>query len=314
MKNWPWGTVQPESPPSRNPPAVALAVAGALAAALAGRYDPPRGGPDRGTPPRLFRLLGLPSCPRITAAVARGGTVAVFASPTLPRPATPGMLKGVSWTATAATALAGVLAGCPVNGPGGWGRSYARTSRVHLRPVLVELGRRLVPGPGGLYVPTEPELTDVDCRHRRVGWPPRSRPDPHAGRLRGRSEGVAAAEEDERGRPGRWLGFDVPAHGRSRSRDRRRAGGAPPCTPGRRARPSSRGTAGRFRAGAGPRPRAAASPPPGRKVGGQLPLRRPRARFTTKCAVPLGWPRKRHACRGSEADQDERRVGGDRRG
>src|SRR5689334_8751594 len=128
---------------------VALAVAGALAAAL----------PSATTHPvvdlaehasRLFDSSDA-ELSRITAAVA-AADVAVFASPTYKASYT-GMLKAFL-DRYGSNGLAGVLA-VPVM-TGGWA-GHTLAVEVHLRPVPVR----------GLYV-TEPELTDVDAAI--AGW------------------------------------------------------------------------------------------------------------------------------------------------
>src|SRR6185312_13092910 len=212
---------------------------------------------------------------RITAAVA-AADVAVFASPTYKASYT-GMLKAFL-DRYGSNGLAGVLA-VPVM-TGGWA-GHTLAVEVHLRPVLVELGATVPVR--GLYV-TEPELTDVDAAI--AGW-------------------AAAAEEDERGGRG-GAGFGVPhpadhdlvvAAGQA-VLHRALQDGEHPVEPG---------TAGRSVPVPDPVP-GRGQPAPG-EVGGQLPLRR-REHVYHERAVPLDGP-QRHAAE-VEADQDERRIEGQR--
>lgn len=136
---------------------VALAVAGALAAALPGATTHPV--VDlAGHAPRLFDSSAA-ELSRLTAAVA-AADVAIFASPTYKASYT-GMLKAFL-DRYGSNGLAGVLA-VPVM-TGGWA-GHSLAVEVHLRPVLVELGAT-VPA-RGLYV-TEPELADLDTAI--AGW------------------------------------------------------------------------------------------------------------------------------------------------
>jgi len=134
---------------------VALAVAGALSAALAA--DGIAVAPDLVVDlaehaPRLFDWSD-PELTQLTAEVAEAD-VAIFASPTY-KAAYTGMLKAFL-DRYGGNALAGTVA-IPVM-TGGW-PGHLLAVEVHLRPVLVELGAT-VPA-RGLYV-TEPELADTE--------------------------------------------------------------------------------------------------------------------------------------------------------
>ena len=140
---------------------VALAVAGALAAALA---DP--GAPVAPGAPGAHLVVDLSEhaaslfdssateLSRLTAAVA-DADIAIFASPTYKASYT-GMLKAFL-DRYGGNGLAGTIA-VPVM-TGGWA-GHSLAVEVHLRPVLVELGAT-VPA-RGLYV-TEPELPELDA-------------------------------------------------------------------------------------------------------------------------------------------------------
>ena len=131
---------------------VALAVAGALAAALPGAAaDPVADLAEHAS--RLF-VSSDEELSRLTAAVA-AADVAIFASPTYKASYT-GMLKAFL-DRYGGNGLAGTVA-VPVM-TGGWA-GHALAVEVHLRPVLVELGAT-VPA-RGLYV-TEPELAGLDA-------------------------------------------------------------------------------------------------------------------------------------------------------
>jgi FMN reductase len=139
---------------------VALAVAGALSAALA---DP--GAPVASAAPGAHLVVDLsehaPSLfdssdtelARLTAEVA-AADIAIFASPTYKASYT-GMLKAFL-DRYGSNGLAGTIA-VPVM-TGGWA-GHSLAVEVHLRPVLVELGAT-VPA-RGLYV-TELELPELD--------------------------------------------------------------------------------------------------------------------------------------------------------
>jgi FMN reductase len=144
--------------PASRTHSVALAVAGALAAALVTTpADPP-------VPPQVVVDLAehapslfdwsAPELSRLTGEVA-AADVAVFASPTY-KAAYTGMLKAFL-DRYDSNGLAGTIA-VPVM-TGGWA-GHMLAVEVHLRPVLVELGAT-VPA-RGLYV-TEPELGDLDA-------------------------------------------------------------------------------------------------------------------------------------------------------
>jgi FMN reductase len=136
---------------------VALAVAGALAAALPGATTGPV--VDLAAhAPRLFDSSAA-ELSRLTAAVA-AADVAIFASPAYKASCT-GMLKAFL-DRYGGNGLAGVLA-VPVM-TGGWA-GHSLAVEVHLRPVLVELGATVPTR--GLYV-TEPELTGLDTAV--AGW------------------------------------------------------------------------------------------------------------------------------------------------
>ena len=140
---------------------VALAVAGALAAALAAP-----GVPVAPAAPAAHLVVDLsehaPSLfdssatelSRLTAEVA-AADIAIFASPTYKASYT-GMLKAFL-DRYGSNGLAGTIA-VPVM-TGGWA-GHSLAVEVHLRPVLVELGAT-VPA-RGLYV-TEPELPELDA-------------------------------------------------------------------------------------------------------------------------------------------------------
>jgi len=134
---------------------VALAVAGALSAALTG--VPASGAHlavDLGEhAPSLFDPSAA-ELSRLTAEVA-AADIAIFASPTY-KAAYTGMLKAFL-DRYGSNGLAGTIA-VPVM-TGGWA-GHALAVEVHLRPVLVELGAT-VPA-RGLYV-TEPELPELDA-------------------------------------------------------------------------------------------------------------------------------------------------------
>jgi FMN reductase len=134
---------------------VALAVAGALSAALAGP-----GAPRAHLvvdlaeyAPSLFDSADA-ELSRLTAEVA-AADIAIFASPTYKASYT-GMLKAFL-DRYGNNGLAGTVA-VPVM-TGGWA-GHSLAVEVHLRPVLVELGAT-VPA-RGLFV-TEPELADLDA-------------------------------------------------------------------------------------------------------------------------------------------------------
>jgi FMN reductase len=131
---------------------VALATAGALAAALSGTTTHPVVDLAEHAS-RLFDSSDA-GLSRLTAAVA-GADIAVFASPTYKASYT-GMLKAFL-DRYGSNGLAGTVA-VPVM-TGGWA-GHALAVEVHLRPVLVELGAT-VPA-RGLYV-TEPELGELDA-------------------------------------------------------------------------------------------------------------------------------------------------------
>jgi FMN reductase len=134
---------------------VALAVAGALSAALAGP-----GAPRAHLvvdlaefAPSLFDSADA-ELARLTAEVA-AADIAIFASPTYKASYT-GMLKAFL-DRYGSNGLAGTVA-VPVM-TGGWA-GHSLAVEVHLRPVLVELGAT-VPA-RGLFV-TEPELAELDA-------------------------------------------------------------------------------------------------------------------------------------------------------
>jgi FMN reductase len=130
---------------------VALAVAGALAAALA----PDGPGLEIDLAEHASRLFDWsdPELSRLTAEVAAAGLV-VFASPTY-KAAYTGMLKSFL-DRYGNNGLSGTVA-VPVM-TGGW-PGHLLAVEVHLRPVLVELGAT-VPA-RGLFV-TEPEFDDLE--------------------------------------------------------------------------------------------------------------------------------------------------------
>ena len=145
---------------------VALAVAGALSAALAGpgaAAMPTKPGPAAPGAhlvvdlsehaPSLFDSSAT-ELSRLTAEVA-AADIAIFASPTYKASYT-GMLKAFL-DRYGSNGLAGTIA-VPVM-TGGWA-GHSLAVEVHLRPVLVELGAT-VPA-RGLYV-TEPELGALDA-------------------------------------------------------------------------------------------------------------------------------------------------------
>ena len=129
---------------------VALAVAGALAAALPGATTHPVVDLAEHAP-RLFDWTD-PELTALTAEVA-AADIAVFASPTY-KAAYTGLLKAFL-DRYGNNGLAGVTAVGVMTG--GW-PGHLLAVEVHLRPVLVELGAT-VPS-RGLYV-TEPELADL---------------------------------------------------------------------------------------------------------------------------------------------------------
>src|SRR6201996_9754869 len=131
---------------------VALAVAGALAAALPGATTHPVVDLAEHAP-RLFDSSDA-ELSRITTAVA-AADVAVFAAPTYKASYT-GMLKAFL-DRYGSNGLAGVIA-IPVM-TGGW-PGHLLAVEVHLRPVLVELGATVPTR--GVYV-TEPELASLDA-------------------------------------------------------------------------------------------------------------------------------------------------------
>ena len=136
---------------------VALAVAGALGAALACPDAPPSGAhlviDLREHASSLFDPSAA-ELSRLTAEVA-AADIAIFASPTYKASYT-GMLKAFL-DRYGSNGLAGTIA-VPVM-TGGWA-GHALAVEVHLRPVLVELGAT-VPA-RGLYV-TEPEFGELDA-------------------------------------------------------------------------------------------------------------------------------------------------------
>jgi FMN reductase len=137
--------------PASRTHSVALAVAGAVAAALKEPAD--RVVIDLADhAPRLFDWSD-PELTRLNSEVA-AADVAIFASPTYKASYT-GLLKAFL-DRYGNNGLAGVTA-VPVM-TGGW-PGHLLAVEVHLRPVLIELGAS-VPS-RGLYV-TEPELADVD--------------------------------------------------------------------------------------------------------------------------------------------------------
>lgn len=131
---------------------VALALAGALGAALPGAAAHPVVDLAEHAP-RLFDPADA-ELSQLTAAVA-AADVAIFASPTYKASYT-GMLKAFL-DRYGDNGLAGTLA-VPVM-TGGWA-GHLLAVEVHLRPVLVELGATVPTR--GLYV-TEPQLADVDA-------------------------------------------------------------------------------------------------------------------------------------------------------
>ena len=134
---------------------VALAVAGALAAALAaGSRQAPHLVVDLTEHASSLFDPSAAELTRLTAEVAEAD-VAVFASPTY-KAAYTGLLKAFL-DRYGNNGLAGTIA-VPVM-TGGWA-GHALAVEVHLRPVLVELGAT-VPA-RGLYV-TEPELPELDA-------------------------------------------------------------------------------------------------------------------------------------------------------
>ena len=140
---------------------VALAVAGTLAAALAGPGAPfAPGAPGAHLvvdlsehAPSLFDSSAA-ELSRLTAEVA-AADIAIFASPTYEASYT-GMLKAFL-DRYGSNGLAGTIA-VPVM-TGGWA-GHSLAVEVHLRPVLVELGATVPTR--GLYV-TEPELPELDA-------------------------------------------------------------------------------------------------------------------------------------------------------
>ena len=144
----------------------ALAVAGALSAALAG----PRAPVAPAAPgahlvvdlsehaPSLFDSSAT-ELSRLTAEVA-AADIAIFASPTYKASYT-GMLKAFL-DRYGSNGLAGTIA-VPVM-TGGWA-GHSLAVEVHLRPVLVELGATIPAR--GLYI-TEPELPELDAAI--AGW------------------------------------------------------------------------------------------------------------------------------------------------
>jgi FMN reductase len=132
---------------------VALAVAGAIAAALAEPAEPHLVVDLAEHAPSLFDW-SAPALSRLTAEVA-AADVAIFASPTY-KAAYTGMLKAFL-DRYGSNGLAGTVA-VPVMTGGSAAHSLA--VEVHLRPVLVELGAT-VPA-RGLYA-TEADLADVDA-------------------------------------------------------------------------------------------------------------------------------------------------------
>ena len=133
---------------------VALAVAGALSAGLAGPQAVPHVVVDLSEHAASLFDPSAAELSRLTAEVA-AADIAVFASPTYKASYT-GLLKGFL-DRYGNNGLAGVIA-VPVM-TGGWA-GHLLAVEVHLRPVLVELGAT-VPA-RGLYV-TEPELADLDA-------------------------------------------------------------------------------------------------------------------------------------------------------
>ncbi len=131
---------------------VALAVAGAIAAALGTKAD--RLEIDLAEHAAALFDWSDPALTKLTAEVA-AADVAIFASPTYKASYT-GMLKAFL-DRYGSNGLAGVTA-VPVM-TGGW-PGHLLAVEVHLRPVLVELGAT-VPA-RGLYV-TEPELAELDA-------------------------------------------------------------------------------------------------------------------------------------------------------
>ena len=140
---------------------VALAVAGALSAALAGPGAPVAPGAPGAHlvvdlsehAPSLFDSSAT-ELSRLTAEVAAADIV-IFASPTYKASYT-GMLKAFL-DRYGSNGLAGTIA-VPVM-TGGWA-GHSLAVEVHLRPVLVELGAT-VPA-RGLYL-TEPEFPELDA-------------------------------------------------------------------------------------------------------------------------------------------------------
>jgi len=139
----------------------ALAVAGALSAALAGpvtRVTPAAPGAHLVVDlsehaPSLFDSSAA-ELSRLTAEVAAADT-AIFASPTY-KAAYTGMLKAFL-DRYGSNGLAGTIA-VPVM-TGGWA-GHSLAVEVHLRPVLVELGATIPAR--GLYI-TEPEFGELDA-------------------------------------------------------------------------------------------------------------------------------------------------------
>jgi len=139
----------------------ALAVAGALSAALAGpvtRVTPAAPGAHLVVDlsehaPSLFDSSAA-ELSRLTAEVA-AADIAIFASPTY-KAAYTGMLKAFL-DRYGSNGLAGTIA-VPVM-TGGWA-GHSLAVEVHLRPVLVELGATIPAR--GLYI-TEPEFGELDA-------------------------------------------------------------------------------------------------------------------------------------------------------
>jgi len=139
----------------------ALAVAGALSAALAGpvtRVTPAAPGAHLVVDlsehaPSLFDSSAA-ELSRLTAEVA-AADIAIFASPTYKASHT-GMLKAFL-DRYGSNGLAGTIA-VPVM-TGGWA-GHSLAVEVHLRPVLVELGATIPAR--GLYI-TEPEFGELDA-------------------------------------------------------------------------------------------------------------------------------------------------------
>jgi len=139
----------------------ALAVAGALSAALAGpvtRVTPAAPGAHLVVDlsehaPSLFDSSAA-ELSRLTAEVA-AADIAIFASPTYKASYT-GMLKAFL-DRYGSNGLAGTIA-VPVM-TGGWA-GHSLAVEVHLRPVLVELGATIPAR--GLYI-TEPEFGELDA-------------------------------------------------------------------------------------------------------------------------------------------------------